>query len=54
MTRRLTFLLLANLILSLAALGWMAWITAEPARWFGDVYAVSKQARESADELERG
>ena len=52
MARRLTFLLVVNLILSLAALGSVAWITAEPARWFDDVYAVSEQARESANELE--
>ena len=52
MARRLTFLLVVNLILSLAALGWMAWISAEPARWFDDVYAVSAQANESAGELE--
>ncbi len=52
MTRRLTFLLVANLILSFGALGWVAWISLEPAHWFDDVYAVSEQAQESADELE--
>jgi len=39
MTRRLTLLLVVNLVLSLAALGWLTWITVEPRYWFEDAYA---------------
>ena len=39
MHRTTLALLLTNLVLSLAALGWLAWITVEPHHWFADAYA---------------
>ena len=48
MPRRVTVLLVLNLILSLAALGGLAWIVVEPERWFDDIYTASEQAEEAA------
>jgi hypothetical protein len=40
MRRGLLALLLANLVLTLTALGWLAWISLEPRHWFADAYAA--------------
>ena len=39
MNRAIVALLVANLILSVIALGWLAWITADPQYWFPSAYA---------------
>jgi hypothetical protein len=39
MTRAIVALLVANLILSVIALGWLAWLSADPQYWFPDAYA---------------
>jgi hypothetical protein len=36
--RRLTILLVANLVLTLLTLGWLGWIVAEPRYWFANAY----------------
>jgi hypothetical protein len=48
MNRALLALLVTNLILSLTALGWLAWITAEPRHWFADAYAAKGPTGERA------
>lgn len=40
MRRETLVLLVINLVLSVTALGWLAWITLEPRHWFADAYAA--------------
>jgi hypothetical protein len=46
--------LAASLLLNLAALGWLAWVVAEPAYWFPDAFAEKGEKGDRGPPGQRG
>ena len=46
--------LIVNALLSLTALGWLAWITAEPSYWFPDAFAEKGERGDRGPTGKRG